>query len=70
MCITVLSMADPELEHPTWEEIDALAQLSREREEYLRPLGLFNTGWQTTDAIESLLGKLRRNYHELNRRAT
>jgi len=57
-----------ELEHPTWEEIDALMLLARAREELLRHSGSFDAEWGRTEAIESLVGKLRRNFHRRNRR--
>lgn len=63
-------MDDAHLEHPTWDEIDALAACAREREEYLRCVRKFDAEWYRTDAIESLLGKLRRNFHARNQRVT
>lgn len=63
-------MPDSELEHPTWDEIDALEAVAREREQYLRYVGRFDAEWYRTDAIESLIGKLRRNFHAQNRRVT
>lgn len=58
---------ESELEHPTWDEIDALEAAAREREQYLRFVGRFDSEWYRTDAIESLLGKLRRNFHARRR---
>lgn len=63
-------MDDAELEHPTWDEIDALAALLRARETYLRAEGTFHNEWDLGERLESLVGKLRRNFHRRNRRVT